>query len=448
MRVRPGLFVILLGAVLAAVPARAPGQDAETEKRRSESHLLDPFPPPRGAGQLENLVQRRQQKNYQNLAELLKQRGITAEQLAEVQNQLKQNPGLAKQALSQEALGQLPPQFQNLLRNLKQEQWDNALNPEKLGEIQKHMQQSGQPGQGQPGAEQGTRPGEITPNPQGAPPEQEAPGNGPRTPPRMQEPSQAPESSSQAQNQNSTMTQRVLRWLDPALRSSPALRRAVRELGKETDEDDPRWHRLSEGAERIRDQAAHYANEWGLERLLPNGKLGWPQSLTPSTLPGARLLGGGSSGGGSAGGGAPTGGMPGGGSEGFQVLLTAGGVFALAFLLWRMFGKGSVKRQAAAWVPGPWPVAPDAVASREDLIRAFEYLSLRTLGQQARTWNHVAIGGRLGDPEAPEGRQRAAQELVSLYEQARYAPLSDELPEGAFEAARRDLTLLAGALPA
>jgi hypothetical protein len=86
------------------------------------------------------------------------------------------------------------------------------------------------------------------------------------------------------------------------------------------------------------------------------------------------------------------------------------------------------------------------VATRQDLIRAFEYLSLLRLGPAARTWNHRAIAERLGAAEAE--RRRVAGRLATLYEQARYAPAGDPLPEGAFQEARRELGFLAGAATA
>jgi hypothetical protein len=80
------------------------------------------------------------------------------------------------------------------------------------------------------------------------------------------------------------------------------------------------------------------------------------------------------------------------------------------------------------------------VASRADLIRAFEYLSLARCGEAARSWHHRAIAERLGGAE--EERRTAAAGLARLYEQARYAPADH--PEPDWTAARRPLTFLAG----
>jgi len=100
---------------------------------------------------------------------------------------------------------------------------------------------------------------------------------------------------------------------------------------------------------------------------------------------------------------------------------------------------------AAAWRLGPWPLDPSQVATRQDLIRAFEYVSLLLLGPAARSWNHRAIAKRLSDEaDTATDRRRAAEHLANLYEKARYAPPADLLPDAEVLDARRDLCLLAG----
>ena len=95
---------------------------------------------------------------------------------------------------------------------------------------------------------------------------------------------------------------------------------------------------------------------------------------------------------------------------------------------------------------GPWPVAPNAVHTRGELIRAFEYLSLLILGPSARAGNHNDLAHRLGADVVD--RQEAARCLARLYEQSRYAPEQSEpetlLPEQDQAEARHALCLLAG----
>jgi hypothetical protein len=106
----------------------------------------------------------------------------------------------------------------------------------------------------------------------------------------------------------------------------------------------------------------------------------------------------------------------------------------------------AVRRARAAWKPGPWPVDPARVATGAELIRAFEYLSRLLLGPDVRSQNHRAIAAHLAGEEggADAARRRAADELASLYEQARYAPAGEPLSAAALAAARRDLCFLAG----
>jgi hypothetical protein len=98
---------------------------------------------------------------------------------------------------------------------------------------------------------------------------------------------------------------------------------------------------------------------------------------------------------------------------------------------------------------GPWPVAPDRVGSREELVRAFEYLALLRLGWAARSRNHLEVADQLGVAGGAGGERReAAGQLARLYERARYAPEDAPLSEADLAAARRDLTLLARVSPA
>jgi hypothetical protein len=128
------------------------------------------------------------------------------------------------------------------------------------------------------------------------------------------------------------------------------------------------------------------------------------------------------------------------------VLLLA--VFALAAWRLRVWHQAQRAAAAAAWKLGPWPVDPAAVASRQELIQAFEYLSLLRFGQAAFAWNHLEIAAHLGEGEGGSEAERrsAAGRLAALYERARYAPPDGPLPDADLALARRDLCFLAGAL--
>jgi hypothetical protein len=129
-----------------------------------------------------------------------------------------------------------------------------------------------------------------------------------------------------------------------------------------------------------------------------------------------------------------------------QGLLWALVLLTLMGVLWR--SQRWYRERAAdgdGWKLGPWPVRPEAVATRAQLVSAFEYLALLCLGPVALACNHLDLAARLNAREGTDvEKRRAAEQLADLYEQARYAPGDEPLPREALEAARRDLCLLAG----
>jgi hypothetical protein len=93
---------------------------------------------------------------------------------------------------------------------------------------------------------------------------------------------------------------------------------------------------------------------------------------------------------------------------------------------------------------GPWPVRPEAVTTRAELVQAFDYLALRTLGLGAQSWNHHAVA-RSWRERLPRCAE-PAQALALLYEQARYTDGAEALTEAERDQARRSLLVLAEAL--
>jgi hypothetical protein len=134
-----------------------------------------------------------------------------------------------------------------------------------------------------------------------------------------------------------------------------------------------------------------------------------------------------------------------GGSMLLQILLEAIVMSLVGFAVLRLLKQKKAKAEsaeaAAAARLGPWPVDPSRIATRDELIRAFEYLALLRLGESARATHHRAIADRLG---TTADRALAATELAELYESARYDPTVLDLPSSAWPVARRDLCLLSG----
>jgi hypothetical protein len=129
-------------------------------------------------------------------------------------------------------------------------------------------------------------------------------------------------------------------------------------------------------------------------------------------------------------------------------------VFLAVVLFWKW--NNWVKPQEAdaeeQWRLGPWPVAPDRVTTRGDLIGAFEHLALLLLGPAARTHNHHDLAQQIEQQIGETPGHDAVAPLARLYEQARYAPEQADAnaslspDEQAF--ARHALCLLAGLGPA
>jgi hypothetical protein len=132
----------------------------------------------------------------------------------------------------------------------------------------------------------------------------------------------------------------------------------------------------------------------------------------------------------------------GGGTEVVFLILGAATAGLIAWGLLRRRGLLGLGGPGGGWRLGPWPVRPEAVATRDELVRAFEYLALLRLGPAARSQNHRDIAAGLGAED--EARRPAAERLAGLYEQARYAPPDEALPDADLADARAALSLLAG----
>ncbi len=119
----------------------------------------------------------------------------------------------------------------------------------------------------------------------------------------------------------------------------------------------------------------------------------------------------------------------------------------IVLFLWKGFGSNGQTGSGAEgeWRLGSWPVSPDAVSTRQDVIRAFEYLALLCFGPAAATCHHRQLAQRLAEQDSTNpSRRQAAEMLAWLYEQARYAPADEALSQEQLSDARHALTSLAG----
>jgi hypothetical protein len=143
--------------------------------------------------------------------------------------------------------------------------------------------------------------------------------------------------------------------------------------------------------------------------------------------------------------------VSGGGLLRFIVIVAA--VALLLFVAWKSRGlwAGALLRgRSSEWRLGPWPVRPDQVSTRGDLVRAFEHLALMCLGLPARNHHHLDLGQLIADQPSldPDRRRDAALTLARLYEQARYTPDDEPLSPQDVADARRELGYLAGEMAA
>ncbi len=136
------------------------------------------------------------------------------------------------------------------------------------------------------------------------------------------------------------------------------------------------------------------------------------------------------------------------GRDAGKVVLVVALVAVLALVLWysRGWWQGALSARLAAWKLGPWPVRPQDVSTRGELVRAFEHLALLCLGPAARTCHHLELARQIGGLPSvdPDRRRDAAADLALVYEQARYTPDDELLPDELMSRARRDLCYLAG----
>jgi hypothetical protein len=451
------LWLLVLGFGLAGSPAPARGQDeadGDLFERLHRSHL--PITPPGEGGQgVEDALNEKLRK-----VKALRDARALAEDMLKHPEKYKDLPDLEKlreRVGKGESLQATDPDVQRLLRQLldKNQQGGGLLTPEQAETLRGVLPPPAEPPAEGPRPPQAlTPPRGSMPGPQPEPgemPQRGASRGGPRVagpeqpkqPAEMpsEPPAQArqPSSGSRLAEQFARFADR-LRGLDSTLRNSPAFQQALRDLRNFRNEENDRWSdlagRLNEWSDRLpRIDWNPREDEIG---SLAERVAGWLPSMNFSVKGGPA----------GSGFGAPD--LP--SSNDLGGMLTVLGVVAAGFLAWVLLararglvGGGSDAERRL----GPWPVNPAAVRTREDLIRAFEYLSLLRLGLRARHWNHREIAAQLAAQPAATSlvaaeRDHAVAHLAGLYEQARYAPPFDPWSDEDLAAARLELCSLAG----
>jgi hypothetical protein len=432
-----------------------PGWNSDgIEDKLRRSHLLDPdrFGPPVGDAEI-LFLQRLRMIHAKEIGESLRKKyGQTPEQLNQL---LRNNPEFLKERLKSFTFDDLPAELRKKFADRAQfEQLIQSTDFKDL--LQKATEAQGQNPEPNAGGSQT----DLAPAPS---PANTAPSAAQGNDTKSEE-TAALEPASENQQPSSVLG----RWLleaanhfkdEPSLRNSPAIRNAIRELTRKAEGGDESWKALDKSATAIADEWTRLGRMLPLNRLWPEKGFSWPHSLTPESFPKWRLPGSGPKIGPptpSSIGRPATSDMT--DSNGWRLLGVIAVLAAVGIIVQRVLARARAREVSAGangWKLGPWPVHPTAVRSREELVRAFEYLSLLRLGPVARHWHHLAIGSALGQLSngaraaagpgyASAERRQAAEQLTFLYERARYAPSGEPLPESALATARHDLCLLAG----
>ena len=232
------------------------------------------------------------------------------------------------------------------------------------------------------------------------------------------------------------------RWFPKSMRDSPAMKNFFRDLGKKnwSGLENARFWKEGKGPNVNWDRLGRGMKGSGrfLERNLPSlsGRhLPNAPNVRAPNLPNAPRMP-------SMGTPPAPGGLPeaGGAFTGLIVILA---LVVAGYLAWRLLIQPmqKAKNRVVDHGLGPWPLDPQRVRTRDELVRAFDYLSLLLLGLPAKMWHFRTVAKHLGHDEA---KRPAAEHLAEAYMQARYAPPAELLPEPEMQRARTDLCSLAG----
>ncbi|HLW65352.1 MAG TPA: hypothetical protein VKS79_08545 [Gemmataceae bacterium] len=282
-----------------------------------------------------------------------------------------------------------------------------------------------------PGADPTVRPPEIS----------QTGGSGPAKGSDLPKLPQANPSANRSQQRQSDFFNRLERSLPKSMGNSPALQRFVEKIGnrdlsntassrfwKEGKLPNVNWSRVGrnmEGTGRFLDR-----NISGIGRSnLPNA----PHINGPDLPRGPQM--------------ASMGGAPSGGAmlelgKAGSIIVTLLVLLIGGFVLWRFLLKplSQVRIKPSENGVNDWPVNPWLIRTREELVKAFDYLALLKCGTPAKMWHHHEVADHLGE----EAQKAQAENLAGVYEQARYSPPPEIIPEPVMDRARQDLCLLAG----
>ena len=253
----------------------------------------------------------------------------------------------------------------------------------------------------------------------------------------------APDPASLPAQKNPYADNEWVKWMQKNFGDSPAAQEAVNDLLKEMSKGEMKG--MFDDIPELKNGGWKDVADWGKSNGMDLSKVKPPDV---SSGKGGSSWGGSSGGSGSSwggGGGGSVGGVGGvglgGGGSALLIIAGIAGALFLALLLFRRW-KFDQARRAAQGVGATGGIDFDAIRTREELVKAFDHVSLDQIGEEARSWNHRVIADQF--VESKPAQAVPATELAGLYERARYAPQDEDLSTGEFADARRDLRALAG----
>ncbi|WP_157369291.1 hypothetical protein [Zavarzinella formosa] len=242
-------------------------------------------------------------------------------------------------------------------------------------------------------------------------------------------------------------TQEWIKWMEKNLGDSPTGQQALKEMIEAMGKGDLKG--VFDDLPEFKNGEWKDINDWGKGTLGDNWKFSPPDWNFSGGGSGPSFGGGGS--GLNFGGGPSVGSIGPGSAEGagggLSVVAIIIGVIGAAFLAYILYNKWVREQEARQTMIAASQHKLDLtrIRTREELVEAFDTLTVEKLGDESRNWNHRVVTETFADnkPEVAE----PVQELGELYQKARYAPPQDDLTQGELSTAERDLRTVAGVNP-
>ena len=239
-----------------------------------------------------------------------------------------------------------------------------------------------------------------------------------------------------------------MEWLEKNFGDSPAGQEALKEFATAMGKGDLKGvfddlPELKNGEWKDFDDwgKANFGEGWKFRP--PEWNLGGPGMSGPKFGNGPNWNLGGGPNVGTAGMGAPD--AAGGGVSVVAIVIGAVGALVLGAILYSKWKKDQEAKIALMAAAARHGLDLTHIRSRQELVEAFDALTVEKCGAEARNWNHRVVTDTLID--ARPAVAAPAQELGDLYQKARYAPPQDDLTGGELTAAERDLRAVAGGIP-